>query len=131
MPTEIKITGLDDANAIIRQIVKRALDLTPALDAVGRTVVDSILTNFEVGGRPTWPPLKPATVARKLHHPDKILIESETLIRSITHEVKCKTRVEIGTNVVYARAHQFGLKGAIGQNVPAHTRRAHTHRTRS
>lgn len=128
MPTEIKITGLDDANKLIRQIVARILDLTPALDAIGRTIVDSIQTNFEVGGRPAWPPLKPATVARKRRHPDKILIESETLKDSITHRVTGPRSVEVGTNVVYAPAHQFGLKGQV--EVPAHTRRAHMRQTK-
>jgi phage gpG-like protein len=127
---KMKIKGLDQANRILGRMASRSLDLRPALDAIGRVIVDSIQTNFEVGGRPPWKPLKPSTIARKKRHPDKILIETERLKDSITHEVTSPTTVVVGTNVVYAPVHQFGFKGQVEQQVRAHTRRAHTRRTR-
>ncbi|RMG55450.1 MAG: hypothetical protein D6723_02720 [Acidobacteria bacterium] len=89
-----KIEGLDEARRIVRAIGGKIKEPRPALDAIGRLLVDSIVTNFEKQGRPLkWKPLKPATVKRKKRHPDKILIESQTLMDSITHRVSGR-RVE-------------------------------------
>ncbi|GEM_PF-6639420 len=84
----VKIEGLEEARRIVRAIGGKLKEPRPALDAMGRLLVDSIVTNFEKQGRPfKWKPLKPATIKRKKRHPDKILIESQTLMDSITHRV--------------------------------------------
>jgi phage gpG-like protein len=127
----VEIRGLGEAKKRIEQIDARLADPTRAMDDIGNMLVTSILRNFEVGGRPAWPDLQPATWARKTT--TKILIESGRLRDSIGYDLESGgRRLIVGTiqqNVPYAAAHQFGLKGRIEQSVPEHLRRAHTRRT--
>jgi phage gpG-like protein len=133
--TEIKVTGLEDANKIVRQIEERVIDLTPALNDIGNMLTTSILRNFEEGGRPSWVDLKPSTWARKTT--TKILVESGMrggLMGSIGYDLENSgRRLIVGAiqyEVPYAAAHQFGLKGRIEQSIAAHTRAAHVRRTK-
>lgn len=62
--------------------------------------------------------------------PKKILIETGRLRDSMTYWIPRLRVLEVGTNVVYAAARQFGVSQDV--TVPAHRRqvRAHTRRMR-
>ena len=130
--TKTEIRGLEQAKQLVQQLGQRAAAPIEAMDDIGNWLVTSILRNFEVGGRPAWPDLKPATWARKTTN--KILIEQGRLRDSIGYDLENSgRRLIVGAiqqEVPYAAAHQFGFKGLVEQSVPAHTRRAHTRRTR-
>lgn len=87
----------------------------------------SVALNFRSSGRPVkWDPSGRTRATRvssrdKKKRTGKTLINTGTLMRSI-HDVMNGQKIEIGTNVSYARIHQFG--GSIDKNVSvkAHTR---------
>lgn len=54
------------------------------LNKIGATWVGYVIDTFEVEG-PGWVPLTPSTIKRK--GSDKILVDTSTMKRSITHEV--------------------------------------------
>lgn len=99
--------GVDDEP--VRDALARLLaageDLTPAMDAIGGALVLSTEERFEFerapGGSP-WPPS-----IRALLTGGKTLSESGRLGDSITHEADSDS-VRVGTNVRYAKTHQFG-----------------------
>lgn len=138
----LKIT-IDDRQARrdLARIERRLGNLRPVMRDIGELAVNSVRTNFEVGGRPDkWRPLKSATLrgqytagnadrkrrrvvrtkAGKISSGfarfatgKKILIGSGRLMRSITSRAGAR-RVEVGTNVKYAAIHHFG--GRAGRN---------------
>jgi phage gpG-like protein len=130
-----EIHGLKEAQALVKDLGSRLADPTDAMDDIGNQLVDSIHRNFEVGGRPAWPDLKPSTWKRKTTN--KILIERGKrggLFGSIGYKLESGGRHLIVGAIQYdaphAAAHQFGLKGSIEQQVGAHVRRAHYRTTK-
>ncbi|MDA2916450.1 phage virion morphogenesis protein [Nitrospinae bacterium AH_259_B05_G02_I21] len=110
---EINFEGLGLAEGVIRRIRERALDLSVPLRAGGVHMMGSIRRNFKVGGRPKkWTPLKPATLKAKAPK-TKILIDSARLMGSITFKVG-RDRLDVGTNLIYARIHQRGGQAGRG-----------------
>lgn len=105
------VAKLDDAG--IKEALRRMSDISPALEAVGSTVVSSVQRNFEAGGRPhRWAPSKAARREGR-----KTLVDQGYyggLVGSINYRVEGR-RVLVGTNKVYAAIHQFG--GRIGARV--------------
>ncbi|MFQ5585468.1 MAG: phage virion morphogenesis protein [Thermodesulfobacteriota bacterium] len=79
-------------------------DLTPAMRDVGEILHRSIRRNFKVGGRPKWKPSARVKAAGGV-----TLTDTGRLKNSMTVEAR-RDRVSVGTNVVYARIHQFGGK---------------------
>ncbi len=75
--------------------------------------------NFDAEGRPTlWKALKPKTIERRLKAgkwPGQILQVNRNLNNSILPKVD-ENRAIIGTNLPYARPHQFG---SPRQKIPA------------
>lgn len=94
-----------DVTKMLGELQARIKNLTPAMKIIGRIVRDSIVKNFEAGGRPAkWKPSARAQVKG-----DKTLIASSRLMNSIASRGH-SNKAEIGTNVVYAAIHQFGGK---------------------
>ena len=58
----------------------------------------------------TWEALKPRTLARKRQNKDKILTLRGYLRRTIGYQVPTPGRVEVGSPLIYAAAHQFSWK---------------------
>jgi phage gpG-like protein len=122
----------DDLQKLLSELVRRLGDMTPAMNAVGEDVVESVMTNFERGGRPQWPKLSEATIRQRSRlgkWPGMILVRSGAaggLMGSIHHS-PAPTRVIISANKKYAALHQFGAaKGEFGAKdviVHGHTRR--------
>ena len=81
-------------------------------------MVTSVKRNFAAGGRPRrWKPSK-----RAIYTGGKTLIKSGRLKNSIFRRIR-GDEIRVGTNVVYGRAHQRGVRKRVQQQVRAHLRR--------
>lgn len=126
----IKITitpeSIASASAELRAIAARVADWTPALRLVGAQIQGSVLRNFEVGGRPAWPPWARSTAKQRARRgKGRLLRFNATLQNSLQQAAALRITgprsLEIGTNVQYAAAHQFGFTGTV--QIPEHLRR--------
>lgn len=118
---------IDDSElqAVVQGVVDRLSDKRKMLSVVGEIGVNSVRTNFMVGGRPVkWQPSRRAT-EQGVPGRTATLRDSNRLMNSITSQVRGDT-VTIGTNVVYAAVHNYGAKkfsfGTFAARVRAHER---------
>lgn len=91
-----------------------AVNARPLMRNIGEIAHASVTYNFEVGGRPKWKSLAPATIKRKGH--SRILIGRTGNLSRITVQPGA-TEVRLGTNPAardYASIHQYG--GYAGRN---------------
>jgi phage virion morphogenesis protein len=112
---------LDDA-ALVRQLGDLIGALTnpePALRSIGEELQRATQERFDPGqkrapdGTP-WARNSPVTIARKGR--DNPLYERGNLQNTIRYQVLGTRGVEVGTNLVYGAAHQFGMvKGYAGR----------------
>jgi len=105
----------------LREMENRSQDLSVPMKVAAQILVDSVLENFQAGGRPdAWEELADATLLAKLPK-TKILIDSGDLFDSI-HGESGPDWARASTDRVYARIHQEG--GVIDQevSVSAHER---------
>lgn len=130
----VRIVGdMRELQAKLRRMA--AVKVQPVAKQVGEALVSSTIRRFgeqrDPDGKP-WQPLAAATVApRKKDYGKrgrikkraearlqgrKILIQTARLRNSISSKVS-GTAVAVGTNVVYARIHQFGGKAGRGKKV--------------
>lgn len=96
---------VDEMGALqaIQGVEQRLTHLTPVLEDIRERMIDSIQRNFDAGGRPTaWP-----VSQRARQESGKTLIRTARLKNSLTGQVQ-SNRVTLGTNMLYARIHQFG-----------------------
>jgi phage gpG-like protein len=124
------------ARRYFADVAKRALDMTAVYRDIGEHMLRSVEKNFSEEGRPdawaTRAPLASKTLIRKVGGVrramskrgglkakaarklagNKILTDTGRLRRSITYRAR-RDHVMLGTNVVYARAHQFGVPGRL------------------
>ena len=115
------IAGL---NAMIARVDEaQAPNLASLSAAIGEYLRDSTQQRFADQADPDgdpWEPLKPRTIARKRQNKDKILTMRGYLRRSIAYRVLSPGRVEVGSPLIYAAAHQFSWKpGGEGGGIPA------------
>lgn len=120
---EIKVDTAQVTRALER-LAKGTADASPVMRAVAGILHDSVMENFERGGRPQWAGLLPATLAqkRKLGYSDKPLIRrggGQSLYSSIT-QTSDATSATVGTNVKYAAIHQFGGQTRAHVILPRH-----------
>ena len=101
----------DDAEVLrmLDEVAARCEDMSAGLKIVGEVVQTSVQRNFESGGRPgRWKALSPKTLKYKKN--GRILVDKGMaggLLGSIHYEVS-NDMVLIGTDKIYAAAHQFG-----------------------
>ena len=81
-------------------------DRRAALEAIGAAWETSTKGHFERGVAPDGTPWKPSLRAKQ---GGKTLVDTARLMGSITSKVIDDDTVEVGTNVKYAAAHQFGV----------------------
>lgn len=113
---------LDDA-ALVRQLGQLIGALThpePALRSIGEALQRTTQERFGQGqkqapdGTP-WARNSPVTIARKGR--DNPLYQRGNLQNTIRYQLRGATGVEVGTNLIYGAAHQFGMpKGYAGRN---------------
>jgi phage virion morphogenesis protein len=99
--------NIDINDSAVRQglagIRSRGGNLKPLMQDIGEEMARIVERNFAVGGRPdAWP-----ASARSRRDAGKPLSDTGRLRRSITVESD-RTSAQVGTNVKYARIHQFG-----------------------
>lgn len=79
------------------------------MEKIGEILVASIKKNFEVGGRPSWKPLSPATIMMKGH--STVLVNTGRLRGSIEFKAE-REYVEVGSfdtaARIYGEVHQKG-----------------------
>lgn len=125
---DIEIQGLPELNNRIRQIAGNVKRAKRPLTTASVYMLGSIEKNFQQQGRPQkWTPLSPRTLASRRKRNkrlraegeaagrgSRILIDMARLKNSMTF-IATDTSSEIGTNVKYARRHQFGYPGGQGR----------------
>lgn len=118
---DITILGEKELRELLVERAERAANPRPLLDAFGLAMVRSTLKTFREGGRPKkWPSSRRAaeTGGRTMRHKGE-------LTRSITYNVDGNS-VQVGTNLEYARIHQFGgvvrPRKAKALTVPVHAK---------
>lgn len=104
--------------AMLGELVTKMGDLTPVMREIGEIIVTQSAEAFEQGGLPghRW-----KESGRVKAGGGQTLVDTARLRNSLTARAS-KTKVEVGTNVVYAAAHQFGFQGEVSQRVKAHSR---------
>ncbi len=99
---------------LLSGIMKHMADMTPVNREIGEVVYESVQRNFEEKRAPDgtpWKPLAESTKkarAKKGRSAEDILILNRILMGSI-HVDAYPDRAELGTDVVYAAVHQFGI----------------------
>lgn len=112
----IDVDDIQVKNAL-RQLSQRMSDLSPVMRSIGEMLLRTTRSRIEHGGPAPdgtpWAPLSPVTLARKKW--DHKLVESGRLLGSM-HPSAGSNYAQVGTNVVYAAAQQFGMrKGYAGR----------------
>ena len=113
---------IDDAQvqAALTALITRVTDLRPAMEDLGRALVNITEDAFQAQTSPfgtPWPALSPVTQERRAAqgHAGAMLQVTGGLAGSI-HYAADATGVSVGAGKVYAAVHQFGQpKGASGR----------------
>jgi phage virion morphogenesis protein len=83
-------------------------DRGEALEAIGAAWESDIKSNFAKGTAPDGTPWKVSERARRRGGKGTLVLSGD-LRDSVTHDVIGDDTVEVGTNKIYAAAHQFGV----------------------
>ncbi|WIA55478.1 phage virion morphogenesis protein [Sphingobium sp. WTD-1] len=113
----LSIDGLVEVQRDLSLLLDRLGDLTPLMDILGMEIEVDIEENFDGEHSPAGIPWDKSQ--RAIATGGKTLTDSRRLRGSITH-VASRTRVEAGTNVVYARRHNDGWSSV--EQVASHKR---------
>lgn len=114
MNIDVRVSGAQEAALILAEAERRALDLTPVMDALGVHMVSySVPTNFKEKGRPVkWPQ------AWRWGAPTGSPLVDTARMRGSVGYVASATDLVIGagrdSNLKYARLHQYGSEGLPG-----------------
>ena len=105
----------------LRRLLHAGTDMSPVMRKVAAHLEKSAKDSFSKQTAPEgapWEKLKPSTIKQRQksgHVPIKLLQQNAVLLGSIKSDFD-KTSAVAGTNLKYARTHQFGAhKGAFGQ----------------
>lgn len=107
MPTASLIIDPSPIAELVRRLDAVDGDKRSVLDGLGGAWLSSTLERFGSGIAPGGTPWKPSQRARQVG--GQTLVEHGTLRDSNTYQVVGDDTVEVGTNVEYATAHQFGV----------------------
>lgn len=113
------VRGMEASLRALGGLALAGRDLTPAMDEIGRTVVDHTQLRFERGRAPDGTPWRPSL--RAAAEGGVTLIDSGQLRSSITHTAG-RTQVEIGTTKIYGAIHQFGGQTGRGHKTTIRAR---------
>lgn len=106
MPTARLVIDPSPLDELAHRLAAVDADKAEALDAIGAAWETTTKGRFETSTAPDGTPWVPSERARK---GGKTLVDTARLKGSNTHQVDGDT-VEVGTNVEYAAAHQFGAE---------------------
>lgn len=109
MPTASLVIDTTPLAELVRRLDAVDGDRREAMEPIGAAWETSTRLRFETSRAPDGMPWKPSqrVLAYRGKTPLKTLVDSARLKGSIMHQVDGDT-VEVGTNVAYAAAHQFG-----------------------
>lgn len=121
MKTSIEVTGIEDIEAAMEQIVRRAKRMQPVMEEMGNYLENVIDKSFESGRAPdgeVWSPLADSTLIQKTKDGKpvsmgKLLYDEGTLRESIASEADSDS-MAVGVNAYskdgypYPAVHQFG-----------------------
>jgi len=107
--TATAILTIDGAGlrALARQLEEVDGDKHAALEAIGEGWETTTKERFATGTAPDGTPWKPSRRALKRGGKGTLVLSGD-LRDSVTHDVVSDDTVEVGTNKLYAAAHQFG-----------------------
>lgn len=94
-----------DVTQMLGELQAKMKNLTPVMKIIGQVIRDSVVKNFEKGGRP----VKWKRSARAKIQGGQTLSDSGILRKSFTSKAY-SDKAEIGTIVEYSAIHQFGGK---------------------
>ena len=100
---QIKIGNEGEIRGMLIKMRERGQNLSPVMRVIAGIMRAEVKENFEAEGRPKW---KQSARAKK--EGGKTLQRSGRLAKSITSRSDSDSAI-VGTNVVYAAAHQFGV----------------------
>ena len=106
--------------------VMASMDTSALMPRLGEYLLRSTQNRFKSQTAPdgtAWEALAPRTAKRKKYNPDKVLIERGFLRKGMAWQLLNKTTVEVGSNLAYAAAHQFGMKQGYAGRGKYKTRR--------
>jgi phage virion morphogenesis protein len=113
----------DGISPDLEKIKARLNDLTPAARIMGEIMMESIMTNFEKGGRPKkWKALAAVTIQQRVLEnkwPGRLLVRKGPaggLMGAISYSAH-PDKVVISANKLYARIHQLGGMAGPGRKV--------------
>jgi phage virion morphogenesis protein len=115
---ELDMTGIDRLSSMISALSENMENLQAALLDIGEHIVSQAKMNFRSETGPDGVPWKESARARE--EEGQTMTLTARLKNSITAQVTGDS-VTVGTNVIYAAAHQMGFIGNVV--VPAHERR--------
>jgi len=125
------VQGTQEIQQMLGQIVRRLDNPEPVFREIGEILHESVMTNFEKGGRPKWKDLRPSTKRQRAEQnkwPGQILVRkgmSGGLMSGINYRTSGKG-VILSANKKHSALHHFGAsKGQFGTviaNVSEHTR---------
>ncbi len=118
----------------LRRLSERMEDMTPVMRRIGELLVSSVQENFNRegrysgpgswrGGSKRWKPLSRSTIKQRErlgYWPGQILTRTGRLKSSINYHAG-RDYVAVGTNLIYAAIHQFGVDKEV--SVKAHRRK--------
>lgn len=104
---QVRTDGQAKVEQTLARLVSRMSDTLPLMDGIGLYLESATIERFDREQAPDGSKWKPSHRARA--EGGKTLTDSARLKQSITHNASA-TRVEVGTNVIYAAVHQFGAK---------------------
>lgn len=119
MPVQLRVRLDDDgAVAALQALARRAQDLEPAMDDIGRMLRTSARQRIQAAEAPdgsSWPPLSAAT-RRRRGESAKPLQDKRHLFQSLTWRASASEAV-VGSNRRYARIQQLGGEAGRGLKV--------------
>jgi phage virion morphogenesis protein len=112
----LTISVTDNASGPLREFTLRVANTLPLMKNLGEIALQSVEENFEVGGRPKWQPLAPATIKAKGH--SKPLIASGVLKNVVMRATANEVIVGVQPAAKeYAAIQHFGGKAGRHQSV--------------
>jgi phage gpG-like protein len=111
---QLSARDLPRLEAIFGRLERRMVDTSPLMSRIGQAVEGDIEERFQTETAPDGGRWAPSIRARE--EGGKTLTASARLRQSMTHNVRGRDEVEVGTNLIYAGVHQDGstIRGGSG-----------------
>lgn len=119
----ISLKIVDNSKGVVAQLKlgrEKIADTLPLMKSISVVASFSVSRNFEVGGRPGWKPLAPATIRFKMKHgkPLRPLVFSGALSQIVRTATKTFALIGVQPRTqAYAAIQHFGGKAGRGHKV--------------